>query len=322
MDYSELIADGGVFTRRRAIDLGVEPAELARWLRVGTVEALRPGWYAVASRDHLVARAVKAGGVLSCVSALSRFDGVWVPPGDGIHVRRSEHQHRKRRAAAKPVQSAMPAAAVTRAQQSQQKLRADRTTRVTPRAGGCAAYGSLSDPRRAVDGLREALACAARCVSDEYLVAILDSVLHHKLLEREDLVEVFHLAPRRITRLLDELDENAGSGTESLVRFRLRALGMRVRTQVYFDEVGWVDLVVGDRMIIECDSKSHHLGAQYQVDRTRDLVSLTGGRVTVRLSYESVLFDWDTVEKQLRVLFRRRLHLTRKPVQKSPPKSA
>lgn len=316
MDYSELLADGGVFTRRRAIDLGVEPAELARWLRAGTVEALRPGWYAAASRDPLVARAVQAGGVLSCVSALNRFDGVWVPPGDGVHVRRSEHQLRKRRVAAKPMRSAAAPKG------AQVKQRADRTTRVTPRAGGCAAFGMLSDPRRAVDGLREALACAARCVSDEYLVAILDSVLHHKLLERADLVEVFHDAPRRITRLLDELDEKAGSGTESLVRFRLRALGMRVRTQVYFDEVGWVDLVVGDRMIVECDSRSHHLGAQYQADRTRDLVSLTGGRVTVRLTYESVLFDWETVEKQLRVLFRRRLHLTRKPVQQSPPKSA
>ncbi len=319
MDYSELMADGGVFTRRRAIELGVEPAELARWLRAGTVEALRPGWYAVPSRDPLVARAVKAGGALGCVSALSRVNGVWIPPGDGIHIRLSEHQRKKRRVAARPARGGTASTAtpkVTRIRDPHER------TKVVPRAGGCCAFGPLGGPHRAVDGLRVALACAARCVSDEYLVAILDSVLHHELLERADLAEVFLGAPRRITRLLDELDEKAGSGTESLVRVRLRALGLRVRTQVYYDGVGWVDLLVGDRMIVECDSKSHHLGAQYQADRTRDLVSLVGGRVTVRLTYEDVLYHWEAVESQLRVLFRRRMHLIRKPVQKSPPKSA
>lgn len=343
MDYGELLQDGGVFARNRAITLGVPLPELNRMLRVGTLKVIRPGWYAIASSDPTVHRAVKAGGVLSCISALARYEGVWIPPGDALHVRRSGYCRRsvvvpktgvgvpvvgRIRPRDEQAENAAGAAGKVGAENvdvdqiAGGRKRAGKARRrkgrvqkaglgTAPTKRGCCAYRALPAPKRAVDSLLDALACAARCVSQEYLVAILDSVLHHRLATMAELEATLKDAPPRVLALLGELDEKAGSGTESLVRFRLSRLGIDVRTQKYFDGVGWVDLLVGDRMIIECDSKSHHLGEQYHNDRSRDLISMAEGRITVRLTYESVLFDWATVEPLLLELIRRRAHRSR-----------
>lgn len=67
-------------------------------------------------------------------------------------------------------------------------------------------------------------------------------------------------ASKRIARLRGTARSRFGSGTESIVRYRLHCLGIRVRTQVPLP--GIVDLLVGDKFVIECDSESYHGGAQ------------------------------------------------------------
>ena len=60
----------------------------------GSMRRLRRGWYSPANADPRVVRAIEAGGVLGCVSALSRY-GVRTPlVGGEIHVRTSRGRAR------------------------------------------------------------------------------------------------------------------------------------------------------------------------------------------------------------------------------------
>ena len=66
--------------------------------------------------------------------------------------------------------------------------------------------------------------------------------------------------------------------------------------------VGWVDLRVG-RLLIECDSKAHHTGpANYQNDRRRDRQALLGRWLTMRITYDDVLYGWDEVLADVRAI--------------------
>ena len=48
-----------------------------------------------------------------------------------------------------------------------------------------------------------------------------------------------------------------------------------------------------DFLIIEADSVEHHL-PKYQSDRTRDRVATAMGYLMIRLTYEDVVYHWDT----------------------------
>jgi very-short-patch-repair endonuclease len=55
--------------------------------------------------------------------------------------------------------------------------------------------------------------------------------------------------------------------------------------------VGRVDLVIGDRLVIECDSREFHDKADsYAADRARDLELLRQGYREIRLTYAQVVY--------------------------------
>jgi very-short-patch-repair endonuclease len=112
--------------------------------------------------------------------------------------------------------------------------------------------------------------------------------------------------------VLDWADGSSQSGIETLVRARLRARGVRCRTQVRIVGVGRVDIVVGDRLIIETDGREHHDSAEaFSADRRRDLRAQARGYLVVRLSYRQVMFEWAETESLLLALIRRDEHLWR-----------
>lgn len=122
------------------------------------------------------------------------------------------------------------------------------------------------------------------------------------LVTRRELEIAFRDLAPRYRDALSRADGRAQSGTETLVRLRLRARGIRVRIQV---EVGpdRVDLLVGERLVIECLSREHHTGVEnYARDRSRELRMVDGGYLQLTLSYEQVMFQWPEVE---RVILRR-----------------
>ena len=113
----------------------------------------------------------------------------------------------------------------------------------------------------------------------------------------------------RHREVLKLADASAQSGLESKARLRLHALGIPYRTQVYFDRVGKVDLVVGDRLVLELDGKEWHFTeAAFAEDRRRDLLLNERGCHVIRLTYAQVMFEWPRIEALLRALVSRHEH--------------
>ncbi|WP_432559979.1 type IV toxin-antitoxin system AbiEi family antitoxin domain-containing protein [Granulicoccus sp. GXG6511] len=266
----------GIVRRAQLIANGITPQEVRRMLTRGSLLPLARGWYATPTADTDVSRAVRAGGALSCLSVLARH-GVWVPTTHTLHVRRSRHHSGRK----------LPPGT----QDCQQGNRS--ASRVT----------------RPVDSLGQALLSAVRCVDADEAVAIMDSVLHLRLLMTSDLVALFADEPKIYRRLLDRVDARAEAGTESLVRCRLARLGIKARPQVEIDGVGRVDLLVGDLLVLEMDSVEHHTSlASYRNDRARDGRLVTRGYRVLRLTYADVIDNWDEVQRQILVLVRARKH--------------
>ncbi len=130
-----------------------------------------------------------------------------------------------------------------------------------------------SDPAaREVGGRRgDRAEFAARCLDAEGLVVVVDSALNGERATPHEVERAVAPAPQAVRRLLDRCDAEAQSGTETMVRLRLRARNITVTTQHRVPGVGRVDLLVGERLVIEVDSHAHHTGVErYEADRARD----------------------------------------------------
>ena len=160
-----------------------------------------------------------------------------------------------------------------------------------------------------------AVASAANCLGAEGLVVVLDSMLNKRIIEVADARAVLSASRFAGLNQAERCDARSESGTETIIRLRLRANGIRLRTQVHIPGVGRVDFLVGDRLIIEADSREHHL-PRYQADRTRDRVAIGMGFVVIRLTYEDVVYRWDVVLSDVLSVIRRRAH--RGPIAMSP----
>ncbi|GAB2667513.1 hypothetical protein GCM10027169_31850 [Gordonia jinhuaensis] len=253
-------------------------SELRQGLRRGNLTKLRHGWYASADADPQVVAAVSRGGVLSCVSAL-RAHGVWVPEHPrGVHAR------------AKP--SIM---------------------RSNPK-NFCRQHWSPEPESGAVDDVPTALRHAVRCLDDEGIVVVCDSLLNSGMMTADQLQATLSRAPVRIRRLLDKCDATAQSGTETMARLRFRARGLRVRTQVHIPTIGIVDMLIGESLIFECDGRQYHADdEQFERDRERDRRAVAMGYSRIRGTYRQVVHRWDEVDADVMAIVRRGDHL-RKPL--------
>lgn len=250
----------GVFATAELIRLGMTESQIRRATRCGDLTRLRSGWYARSDADPIVVAAVRAGGVLGCVSALRRH-GAWIAPGYAeMHIRTS-----------KSLRESVPRS--------------------------CHGHGRPTPTTTAVDPVEVALACAVRCMTGEHWIAVCDSVLESGLAVHADIASC--LGPRG-RELLSRCDNRSQSGTESLVRVRLRALNFAVVVQPRIAGVGKVDLRVG-KLLLECDSMMHHTSLEnYRNDRRRDRAALIRGWLTMRLIYDDVVYGWDETLASIR----------------------
>jgi len=254
---------------------GLSDRDIRRLAIDGRLISIRRGWYATPYADRKVVDAVAAGGVLSCVSAL-RHHEIWVPPDNRLHTR-------------------LP-------------------LRNSNNAASCRGFGGMPPLGGPVDPLLVAYGCAARCLDDEGLIAVSDSILNKTEYTVADLRGALSAGPLRVKRLLAWCDGRAQSGTESIARVRFRKARIKVRVQVAIRGVGIVDLLIGERLIVECDSVQFHTGVDnYQRDRDRDRRSTADRYVTVRLTYNDVMYRWDEVFADILDLIQRREH-RRKPL--------
>ncbi|TIH38253.1 type IV toxin-antitoxin system AbiEi family antitoxin domain-containing protein [Subtercola vilae] len=70
-----------------------------------------------------------------------------------------------------------------------------------------------------------------------------------------------------------------------------------------------VDLVIGDRLVLELDGRQwHSTEAAFAEDRRRDLLLHERGCLVIRLTYAQVMFEWPRVEALIRALVGRQEH--------------
>lgn len=204
---------------------------------------------------------------MACVTA-ARHLGLWVlDDGDAAHVWLRGHGHSYRHDACRCVEHWDDSTASD-------------------------SFGLPSVPRI----LRQILRC---CGIEGFFVA-LESALHLRRISREGVAWLRAVCPGKAREAIALARGEADSGLESLVRWRLRDLGLRIRAQVTIVSVGRVDFLIGDRLIIEVDGRAGHDDpASRHKARVRDANAAMWGYITLRFDYAMVVHDWDVVERAI-----------------------
>lgn len=273
-------ATTGVFrTYRELRGAGMSRRRIELALASGLLSRTRRGVYATPDACTVSRDAVAHGGVPGCVSA-ARHLGLWVlDESDEPHVwmRGDRHRHAHGAGSCACIEHWDRGAAVD-------------------------AFGLPSVPRV----LRQILACRG---VEEFFVA-LESALRKRLLGRPGMSWLTAHVNERGREAVRLARADADSGLESLVRWRLRAHGLSVRTQVSVATVGTVDLLIGDRLIVETDGRANHDDATMRhKDLVRDANAAIWGYVTLRFDYAMVVHDWDLVEHAILAHVRLGRHL-------------
>lgn len=135
------------------------------------------------------------------------------------------------------------------------------------------------------------------CSDDETFFAAYESALRLMTISPGGVAWLWRRMPVSKRWLMSIAHSDADSGLESLVRLRLHLLGIGVRTQIYIDGVGEIDIVIGDRLLIECDGRENHERAtRRHKDLLRDATAAALGYETLRFDYAMIVHDWARVE--------------------------
>jgi len=256
----------------RQLSRGVARAEIVR---------VRQGWYALPETASTLIEAFRVGGRLTCTSA-ARMLGLSVKDSPALHVSVPPHASRLR-------------------------SRVDHTRRL---ASGTVVHWSDRGPRHIARSELDVLFDMACCQPPEMTIAAVDSALRLRLITREAWLAACARLPRNLGALLSSVDARADSITESVARVRLYGIGITPRLQVRIAGVGRVDMLIGDRLVVELDGREYHTGAErFEADRRRDaLLSIHGYRV-LRFSYRQVMHHWSQVAAAITAAIARGDHL-------------
>lgn len=279
-----LAVSHGVATLAQLEAGGLSAHRRARAIARGEMIRVRNGWFAAPDATPELIRAVRIGGRLTCTSALA-VHGVWTMPDSRLHVALARGACRLR----------------SPDDQHSELAHDDPALALHWRHYETGTFTAL-------DSVASAIAHLIRCADQDSAIVAIDSALNRGLLTQDRLTEVLADAPGKYRRIGELVDDCAESGLETLARLRLRRHGIRVATQVQIVEVGRVDVLVGDRLILELDGREHHLGEQFERDRGRDLRATGRGYLPLRVSYRQVLYEWHAIEQAILQLVRRGEH--------------
>lgn len=264
-----------VRTRAELFAAGMSRRAIDEALRTGALTRLRRGVYADADTCEPVIGAALLGGSPACVTA-ARHHGLWVLAGpEPPHVGLRPRGHR--------------------------------------RDPGCVTHWDRrSGSAFGIPSVAQTLRQILRCCGVEHFVVALESALHQRKIGDAGLAWLEAHSNAAGREAITFARSDAESGLETLVRWRLRGWGIEVRTQQGIVSVGRVDLLIGERLIVEVDGAGNHAGPDLRHrDLVRDAHAAAWGFVTLRFDYAMVVHDWPTVEMALRAHLDRGLHLVR-----------
>jgi very-short-patch-repair endonuclease len=281
---------GGLAQLDDLIRDGYSARTVQRATDAGSIQRIRRGWYSGPGANDQLVRAIRAGGALACVSGCA-FQGLWQPWDPQLHICAPRGaRHIKDPDTGAPVTSEHPS----------------RRLLVHWNAG---AFESSSG---GVVPLVECLAQTIRCQPADVAFAVLESALHKGKLSAADRARLASNVPQRRRDLVTAAGPLADSGTESLFRYRLLQRGVTMRSQYSIPEIGRVDFLIGDRLIIEIDSDAHHGDREQRIrDHRRDAALARLGFRCVRFDYHLIIWDWPLVEAAVLALIERGDHLRR-----------
>ncbi|GAA4177774.1 endonuclease domain-containing protein [Gryllotalpicola koreensis] len=163
--------------------------------------------------------------------------------------------------------------------------------------------------RLVVESGRNALAHIADCQPIAAAVATFDSAVRKGLVSVEELQRLASVRRGRFARVVALVSDHADSGLESLTRVRLLWEGVACREQVVIDGHP-VDLLIGDRLIIQLDGKQHlEDPEQLERDRWQDRRLRRMGYTVLRYSYDDVVANWPTTWAEIRSHLAQSAHL-------------
>lgn len=158
-----------------------------------------------------------------------------------------------------------------------------------------------------------------RCAGTIPAMVALESALNRSVLPQQAIESLRSIVPGWAQRQLYLASADSDSGLETIARLLFERMGVRVRSQVQIAGVRRVDLLVGDRLIIELDGRAFHSGEEFNRDRVQDLELSLRGYLVVRLSHRMVTEDWDRTHLAVRQLVVRGLHRWGRSARESAP---
>jgi very-short-patch-repair endonuclease len=255
--------------------VGFTKADVADAVGSGALRRVRRSWLVSADADGRRVAAATVSGRTTCATEAS-LAGVWVPPHEGTHV------------------AVAPNAA-----------RFDAFGLVVHWAPGPAPVA----PHATSDHPLNVLFHVARCLPPRDALAVWESAIRTRYVDARHLISVdwgstvAHRLARTASRLSD-------SGLETIFIDGLRVLGIRFRQQVML-EGHPVDVLIGDRLVIQLDGFEHHRAADRRRDIRHDAILQALGYTVLRFDFFQVLFEWDFVERSVVQAMAQGRHLVR-----------
>ena len=269
-----------VFHVQRLYERGLTKEQIKSAVAKSRLIRLRRGWYASPDAPADVIVAIRQGVRLTCVSA-GKYHGLWTPLNRALHVFRVHGRNElPRSVVAHPIP----------------ELRA-------------------WPDRSPVAPLDLSLLHAGRCLPVPEAAILFESAVNQGKLLLGDALAIIDELPNHRSAQLSRINPNAESGTETMVRWFLESRGVQVRAQVMIEGVGRVDMVVGESLVIECDSVAYHTDPkQYHNDRRRDLRLIEQGYLPIHLTWEDICLRWGSTRVRLEAIIGARRHRFLRPI--------
>lgn len=265
--------------RRDLLDRGYSRWQIDAMIRKGIIIPLGRSWLGTPQTPRRLAQALAMNARLSCADSVS-LQGGW-------HVR-TPHLHIAQRRGSRLRE---PTAGMPRLPVAHHPL-----------------LNTWPDEQPLIP-LARSLDHVGRCLPPDEALMIFDSVLNRGLLPPGEVESALAGLPQKVRRAIGTPTARAQSGPESRIRRFFERLGVTVTAQWHVPGVGFTDLLVGEGLIVECDSVEHHVSAEaYLEDRRRDRALAAMGYVVVRLPFEAVILRWSGTQRYLRGLIRDRIH--------------
>jgi very-short-patch-repair endonuclease len=146
----------------------------------------------------------------------------------------------------------------------------------------------------ALDGVTTLARTAAdccRCLPDRAALVVADAVLAQGVPLAEVLTQARGAGAGHVRRLLARASGLAGSSGETCARLALQDAGLVVEAQVHIPRVGFVDLLVAGRLVVEIDGYAYHAHRrQFVRDHRRDAELQTQGYRVLRFTWSDAVY--------------------------------